>query len=378
MKLIHLADLHLGRHYETIELREDQKNVLSEILGLIRSEDPKPDAVLIAGDVYDRSLPPEWAVGLMNDFLLALSDICPVLVISGNHDSGERLSFLSDILSRQSIYIAGTVAQALKPVTIGDADFWLMPYLDPAEVNRCLGTSAHTMEEAVNAILDHREPGNGRYQVLVSHLFAAGNGIQPVESDSERNPVGGQYAVDVNVIKDFDYVALGHLHGAQKVGGLQHVRYAGSPLMYSFNEDKQKKSITVVELGEGEPVIRLLPLEAGRRMRRIRGTLEEILKTQPDDRTRKDFCCFELEETKILPDADQRLRSVYDNVKIRYMNLDVSEYTGVTPIDISEVERLDDMGLLELFFRKQFGQEMSDEERAMILPLVETIRKERD
>ena len=378
MKLIHLADLHLGRRYETIELEDDQRAVLAEITELIRREDPRPDAVMIAGDVYDRSVPPEWAVRLLNGFLNELSQICPVLVISGNHDSGERISFLSDVLSRQNIHMAGTAAQSLKPVTIGDTDFWLMPYLDPVEVNRCLGTSAHTMEQGVQALLAHREPGHARHQVLIGHFFAAGNGVAPEISDSERNPIGGEYAVDVNVIKDFDYVALGHLHGAQQVGGLRHVRYAGSPLMYSFSEERQSKSITVVELGEDEPVIRRLPLTAGRRMHTLQGTLEELLSRRPDPRVQADFYLFKLLDDHIIQNAESRLHNLYDNVKLNYVRLDMDKIIpggGKVP-GLNDIRGKDELQLLTDFFEKQLNEPLSGEDMQILAHMMEEIRKD--
>lgn len=367
MKILHLADLHIGKKYETVELLDDQREVLKEILDIIGEQ--KPDALVIAGDVYDRSVPPEQAMKLFDEFTDELADL-PVLVISGNHDSGIRVAQWSGKLAKQQIYLAGTYDGALKPVELGDTAFYLMPYLDPVEVRRVQGRDdLHTMEDAVRAVLETRVETDCRYKVLVAHLFAAPLGhVGDMErSDSEREPVGGLDNVDVALFDGFDYVALGHLHGPQRVGS-ERVRYAGSPLMYSFSESRQQKSVTLVTLEDGETRVELIPLHSGRKMRVKRGKLEELLLERPSEEERRDFILAELTDDEIREDAAQRLQSLYDHVQVRYIGIR-TETDENWSLDEGKLD--DPIRLFEDFFMQRNGKEMTDKQREVVIRLLE-------
>ena len=266
MKLIHLSDLHLGKRVNECSMLEDQQYILGEILRIIDSE--APDAVLIAGDVYDKSVPSAEAVTLLDDFLVQLaSRRVQTCLISGNHDSAERLSFGGRLMDAAGIHIAPVYDGSLTPLTLSDehgpVDIYLLPFLKPVQVRRFFpDEDIESYTDAMAAVLRAANVDTARRNVLVAHQFVAG----AVPCESEEFSVGGTDNVAVCVFDDFDYVALGHIHGPQKVGR-ETVRYCGTPLKYSFSEVSHKKSVTVVEMGEkGSVGIRTVPLVPRRDM----------------------------------------------------------------------------------------------------------------
>ena len=288
MKFFHLSDLHIGKQLHHYNLRGDQERILSEVISY--AEDIHPDAILIAGDIYDKSVPSGEAVSLFDDFLTRLSNIrpaIPVLIIAGNHDSAQRLDYASRLLGSHHIYISGkapeTEGEHLKKVALtdeyGEVYFYLLPFLKPGYVRGLHGGELpESYTDAVKMVLEREGIDFSRRNVLVSHQFYTGNGEMPETCDSELLSVGGIDNVDISVVKDFDYVALGHLHGAQRVG-MDHIRYCGTLLKYSVSEAGQEKSLHVVELGaKGEPVhIEKLPLHPLRDVRKLRGNLADII-----------------------------------------------------------------------------------------------------
>ena len=288
MKFFHLSDLHIGKQLHHYNLRGDQERILSEVISY--AEDIHPDALLIAGDIYDKSVPSGEAVSLFDDFLTRLSNIrpaIPVLIIAGNHDSAQRLDYASRLLGSHHIYISGkapeTEGEHLKKVALtdeyGEVYFYLLPFLKPGYVRGLHGGELpESYTDAVKMVLEREGIDFSRRNVLVSHQFYTGNGEMPETCDSELLSVGGIDNVDISVVKDFDYVALGHLHGAQRVG-MDHIRYCGTLLKYSVSEAGQEKSLHVVELGaKGEPVhIEKLPLHPLRDVRKLRGNLADII-----------------------------------------------------------------------------------------------------
>ena len=369
MKWLHLADLHLGKHHDTVDLLEDQRAVLEEILCLAKAE--KVDGALISGDVYDRSLPPAEAVTVLDDFLTRLRDVCPVFLISGNHDSGERLAFAGSLLRREGVYIAGGLEQGMPaPVLLGDTDVYMLPFATPAQARYALGREdLHTMEEAVRALLHSRKQGRGRHSILLAHLFVTAQGVQPERSDSEIVPVGGQESVDASVFDGFDYVALGHLHGPQRVGR-DTVRYAGSPLMYSFSEERQKKSVTVVEMDE-ETHVRLVPLHAGRKMRTLTGTLEALLHAPHGEQ--KDFVLARLTDATVQMEARSRLCEVYPNLlKVEY----VAAQGAGERMQTARVEERTPEELFADFYRDKTGQVLTEKQQHVVQTLLGAAQKE--
>ena len=281
MKFFHLADLHLGKVVHGFSMLADQRYVLEQVLQAAHQQ--RPAAVLLAGDLYDRRVPSGGAVALLNWFLTQLAEAhIPCLAIAGNHDSGVRIGFASKILEKQGLYLAGTATAELPHVRFTQdnvsADVWLLPFLRPAEGNMLL-PEAHiqSYDDAVRALLAEQTLDADVCNILVAHQFVTGAGVTPERSESEVVTVGGVDNVDCAAFAAFDYVALGHLHGPQPVGG--RCRYAGSPLPYSFSEANQDKSITVIQVDAAHTCsISTLPLTPLHPMRELRGPLEELVK----------------------------------------------------------------------------------------------------
>lgn len=284
MKFFHLADLHLGKSmhgYSMIEMG-DQPYWLEQLLK--KAEELKPDAILLSGDVYDRAVPSKEAVELFDEFLTKLAKMkIPILVIAGNHDSAQRLSFASKLLCHQKIYIAGEIQREVSCVTLEDAygpvHFWMVPYLFPAAVNAVLKREdLKDYDSAMRALLVEQNIDFTKRNVLLTHQFAACGGKKPQMGGSETT-VGGIGQIDTSALGNFDYVALGHIHSAQPMGKAS-IRYAGSPLRYHFSELGQKKGLTVVELKEkGDLQVTLETIKSLHGMAEIAGTMEEILQT---------------------------------------------------------------------------------------------------
>lgn len=290
MKLFHLSDLHIGKLLCGYILKENQERVLSQIVACAQEE--HPDAILICGDIYDKSAPSGEAYVMFDRFLEALSEIrprIPVFIIAGNHDSPERLSYASAFLEKHSIYLSVFPPvredEYLKKITLedeyGPVDFYLLPFLKPGYLRPLLPEgSAFSYEEAVRFLLSREKIDSGRRNVILSHQFYMAGQSEPETCDSEVAVAmaGGLDRIDISVLDAFDYAALGHLHGSQKVGRLS-ARYCGTPYKYSVSEEHHHKGVTVVELGKKgeEPQLRFLPLSGLQDVRRLRGTLEEVL-----------------------------------------------------------------------------------------------------
>ena len=321
MKLLHLADLHTGKMVNGFSMLEEQQRVFGQITGLVQSE--RPDAVIIAGDIYDRAVPGVEAVRLFDDFLTALAgqDVT-VMIIAGNHDSPERLSYASRLLHERRLHIYGAFDGTLRRITLndeyGEAHFWLLPFIRPALARNFFSEcEIETCAAAVAAVIESAGIDWNARNILVSHQFYTARGITPERSESEIDPVGGLDAVDASVISRFDYAALGHLHGAQEAGG-HYIRYAGSPLKYSFSECRQTKSAALVELKEkGSFTVNALPLVPIHNMREIKGSLEALLGDERNQRgNRDDYLRVILTDEEEIIDPMGKIRSVYPNVMV--------------------------------------------------------------
>lgn len=320
MKLLHIGDLHIGKRVNEFNLMEDQIYILNQIIDIAGKE--KPDAILIAGDVYDKSQPSAEAVVLLDNFLTKLTALSlPVFVISGNHDSPERLSFGNQLLLKNNLYIAGVFDGTLHTVTLqdeyGDVNIHLLPFIKPAMLRPYFEKTAETYDEAIRMVLSSASIDRTKRNVLVAHQFITNLGISPERSDSENISVGGLDQIDVSAFEDFDYIALGHLHGPQKIQR-DSVRYCGSPLKYSFSETHHKKSITKIELKQkGELSIELLRLSPLRDMREMKGPLKELLAVgREDNKNSNDFIHATLTDEETLFDPIGQLREVYPNLMI--------------------------------------------------------------
>ncbi|MDR1216978.1 MAG: exonuclease SbcCD subunit D [Oscillospiraceae bacterium] len=351
MKFLHFSDLHVGKSVNGFSMLGEQRHVFGQMIEYARTE--RPDAVVVAGDIYDRAVPGVEAVRVFDDFLTELSETgTAVLLISGNHDSPERLSYASRLLSDRRIFVYGTFDGALRRVTLpdefGDVNFWLLPFIKPLLARGLFGErEIASFGDAVAAALDAADIDYAERNVLVSHQFFTKRGVEPMRSESEFDPIGGLDAVDAGLIERFDYVALGHLHGAQTVGE-DRIRYAGSPLKYSFSEWRHKKSVSLVELGEkGVLSVTALALSPIHDMREIKGTLGAVLSEKALQYTdREDYLRVVLtDETEII-DPMGKLRSVYPNV----MALDFeNSRTYAQPSGEADPERLESLAPYDLF-----------------------------
>lgn len=374
MKFIHLSDLHLGKRVCEFSMLEDQQYILTEILQLIDQE--HPDGVLIAGDVYDKSVPSAEAVALLDDFLVRLSKRnLQIFVISGNHDSPERMAFGGRLMEQSGVHIAPVYSGKVEPLTLtdkfGPVNIYLLPFLKPAHVRRFFpGQETVTYTDALSTAIEAMKVDPAQRNMLVTHQFVTG----AARCDSEDISVGGSDNVDVSVFDVFDYVALGHLHGPQKIGR-ETVRYCGTPLKYSFSEVKQHKSVTVVELEEkGTLILRTLPLVPQRDMVELRGTYEELTFRGFYEGTSypNDYVHIILTDEDDIPDAANKLRIFYPYfMKLDYDNKRTR--TGVVLDAAEDPQRRSPLELLEEFYEKQNGQPMGEAQRALAQDLMEKI-----
>ena len=376
MKLIHLSDLHLGKRVNEFSMLEDQQYILTEILQIIDRE--KPDGVMIAGDVYDKSVPSAEAVALLDDFLVRLAkrDL-QVFLISGNHDSPERMAFGGRLMAQSGVHLAPVYDGKVSPITLtdeyGPVNLYLLPFLKPAHVRRCFPErEILTYTDALAAAIEAMGVDPAQRNVLVTHQFVTG----AARCDSEEISVGGTENVDVSVFGPFDYVALGHIHGPQQVGR-EAVRYCGTPLKYSFSEAKLQKSVTVVELGEkGAVSVRTVPLTPMRDLAELRGTYEELTFRGFYDGTSypRDYVHITLTDEEDIPDAVSKLRIIYPNLmKLDYDNKRTR--AGII-LEGAEDQQRSPLELLEEFYEKQNGQPMGEEQRAFAKSLMERIWEE--
>ena len=374
MKFLHLADLHLGKRVNGFSMLEDQAHILRQILAIL--DDEQPDGVLVAGDVYDKSVPSVEAVELLDGFLTELrARGVPVLLISGNHDSPERLAFGGRVMDSCGIHISPVYDGALAPVTLHDAfgpvHVWLLPFVKPAHVRRWFpDADIESYTDAVAEAVAHMDIDTAARNVLVTHQFVTGG----ARSGSEELSVGGTDNVDSGVFAPFDYVALGHLHGAQQIGR-PTIRYAGSPLKYSFSEASQHKSVTVVTLGEkGDVQVRTVALTPLRELREIRGSYDELTARSFYEHTtyRSDYLHLILTDEQDVFDAMSRLRTIYPYLMtLDYDNARTRAAGGMSVP--AETERRTPLELFEALYQRQNHRPMSGVQRAYIAQLMEQI-----
>jgi exonuclease SbcD len=376
MRFLHLSDLHIGKNVNGFLMLDEQRYAFEQITRYIDTE--RPDAVVIAGDVYDRTVPGIEAVRLFDDFLTELASMnVTVMIISGNHDSPERLNFASRLLSDKKVFICGAFDGKLRNVKItdkhGDVNFWLLPFIKPLSVRSLLDKETDSYGEALAAVLKNTEIKFSERNVLVSHQFFTKAGITPERSESEIDPIGGLDAIDTNIIEKFDYVALGHLHGAQRVGS-DNIRYAGSPVKYSFSERDQKKSVTLVELNKkGELNVTLLPITPIHDMREIKGEIDVLMSKEISSQgDKEDYIRAILTNEEEIIDPAGKLRTVYPNI----MSIDIRN--SKTDIDLSDVmadaEKVDKLSPYDLFsefFLDVNGSAMTEEQCNIIRQLMD-------
>ncbi len=394
MKFIHTADLHIGKSICEHSMLDEQRRILAKILELVDFE--KPDAVLVAGDVYDKPVPSADAVAVLDDFLVQLSKTgAKVFVLSGNHDSAERIAFGGRLMENRGVYMSPVYSGTFSPVTlkddVGETDVWMLPFVRPAMVRANLSTDEERAQvtdytSATRMAISQMAFTKGRRNVLLAHQFVTG----AERSDSEEN-VGGLDNVDASVFDSFDYVALGHIHKPQNVAkdasGVARVRYSGTPLKYSLSEKDHKKSVTVIELGKkagtrlADIAVREISLEPHHDVREIRGAYAELV--SPEYQRMQisgglkldDYVYIKLTDENDVPDAALKLRGVYPNL----MMLDYdNERTRNQKLGAcaDKVEQKTPMELFGEFFSDMTNRSLNEEEAEFVHGIVQKIWEE--
>lgn len=375
MKFIHLSDLHLGKRVYDFSMLEEQRHILAQIIRNI--DDFKPSALVIAGDIYDRPVPTAQALGIFDDFLVELAERnLQVFIISGNHDSSERLAFGSRLIEASGIYLAPTYAGKAEVHVLqdeyGPINIYMLPFLKPAEVRQFfVDEEINDYNSAMRVAIRAMDPDKSERNILVTHQFVTGG----QRCESEDMAVGGADNVDASVFDAFDYVALGHLHRPQHMGR-PTLRYCGSPLKYSFSEKDHEKSVTFVEMKEkGDISIKTAPLIPLRDMREIRGSYLDItLKENYENTNTDDYMRIVLTDEDEEPDAMLKLRMIYPNLmRLDYDNSRTK--AAGSPLEFEADEGKDALELLEEFFEAQNGAEMSSEQKEYSKQLFERIRE---
>ena len=379
MKFFHLSDLHIGKQLHLYSLKEEQKAVLNEIIQYAEKE--KPQAIVIAGDVYDKSVPSAEAVAVFDEFIRNLSELSlKIFVISGNHDSPERLEFAGSLLEKQGLYIVGLPpvkeTDRIKKVVLcdeeGEVCFWLLPFLKPSYVRGIFPEKENlSYTEAVKMLLEREEMDLSVRNVLVTHQFFTASGKEPFRSDSETVYVGGAGNVDVSAVQNFDYVAMGHIHKAQYVGE-ERFRYCGTPLKYSAGESGDTKTLTAVTLGKkGEGIkIETLPLQPMRDVQQLKGRFEELIRLGTED-----YVSLTLTDEKMPYQPREQLEKVFPNIlELKVENTRTKrEISGF----LKEAEQAEPCVLFENFYEEIHGISMTEEERQLVREILEKVQEDR-
>lgn len=410
MRFLHLADLHIGKRVNGFSMLEDQMYILNEILKLV--EEYQTDAVLIAGDVYDKALPSAQAVQVLDQFISKLVELGQQVFIScGNHDSAERLAFGGDVLKRAGVYVTPVFSKIPEPIVLrdkwGEIGFYMLPFLRPSMVRTVLERenvkTGHKEEEyqdgaelqeraeqqgradnqenaehqeiasyqdALSAVMSRMEPPKERRNVLLAHQFLTG----ALQDDSEEFMVGGVENVDYELFTGFDYVALGHIHRAQKVGK-DYIRYSGTPLKYSFSEASHKKSATLVEIEEkGKISIQELPLKPLRELRKLKGSYDELVSRENYVGTNtEDYLHITLTDEEEILDVMNKLRFIYPNMmKLEYDNTRTRTRQLIIPRE--KAVQKNPMDLFETFYEQQNNQKMTDAQRDFAQSILKQIQ----
>ena len=374
MKFIHLSDLHLGIRVNDFSMSEDQRYILDRILDIIDSE--APDGIIIAGDIYDKSMPPAEAVAMFDDFISSIADRkIKTFIISGNHDSAERIAFGSRIMNAGGIYLSPVYNGDIKPVVMedeyGSVNIYMLPFVRPSAVRAFYpDDDTDSYSSAVETAVKHMNADFSQRNIIITHQFVTG----AVRSDSEDISVGGTDNVSADIFADFDYTALGHIHKPQNIGS-ERIRYCGTPLKYSFSEAKQDKSVTVIELGKkGDTNVRTVGLIPLRDMTELKGSYEELMKKSFYEGTgyTEDYVHITLTDENDIPDAVSKLRLVYHRLmKMDYDNARTKKQSIIE--GMTSARETDPEKLFGEFFESQNNVPMNDEQAAFVSGIIKDI-----
>ena len=374
MIFIHLSDLHLGKRVNEFSMLEDQEYILTKIINII--DDQKPDGVIIAGDVYDKSVPSAEAVELFDDFLVKLSTRnLKVFVISGNHDSSERIAFVGRLMDKSGIYMSPVYDGKIEPITVadnfGDVNIYMLPFVKPANVRRFYPESEiSSYTDAIKTIVDDMSIDESKRNILITHQFVTGAS----RTESEDISVGGTDNVDASVFGKFDYVALGHIHRSQKCTS-EYIRYSGTPLKYSFSEANDKKEVVILDIKDkGTIELSFVPLVPKRDMVEIKGKYDELTLKSFYENTSyiEDYMHITLTDEDDIPDVLTKLRVIYKNImKLDYDNQRTRHSVEINGAD--NVERKSPFEHFGEFYEIQNGQALSEEQSEFMTEIIEQI-----
>lgn len=381
MKVMHLADLHLGKIVLEQSMIEDQKYILDQIIDIIQEK--QIDVVLIAGDVYDKGIPSIEAVHLFSDFLTRLYRLrIKVFVISGNHDSKERLSFGNVLFIDNGVYIESIFKGKLEFVSLkdeyGDFNIYMLPFVKPADVRGFYpDCKIESYDDAVRCIIEDTKVNDKVRNIIMVHQFVTASGVDIIRSDSEAISLGGIDNIDVSLFEQFDYVAMGHIHGAQKLIR-DTVRYAGSPLKYSFSEVHQRKSVPIIEFKEkGNISIELVDLNPIRDMRVIRGPLERLLDHDiVQEGNVNDYVSAIITDEDYVMDAIGKLRRVYPNLlRLEYQNTRTMKHTTENDNKFHDIEKKSELDLFSEFYQKQNHIELDSDKQKILMKIIHDVKE---
>ena len=374
MKIMHLSDLHLGKRVNEFSMLEDQIYILNEIINII--DEQKPKVIILAGDIYDKPIPPAEAVEIFDDFLYKLSKRnLYVFIISGNHDSAERIAFGSRLFDKSGIYLSPVYNGKISPICIDDkygkVNFYMLPFIKPVHVRRFFpDAEIYTYTDALSTVISDMHIDTAQKNILITHQFVTGSS----RTESEDVSVGGSDNVDSDIFKDFDYVALGHIHRSQCCDS-EYIRYCGTPLKYSFSESKDIKSITMLDIKEkGNIKLDFIPLTPLRDMVEIKGSYNELMLKSFYENTSltDDYVHITLTDEEDIPDVITKLRVVYKNImKIDYDNQRTKKSSEINPIN--DMDSKSPLELFDTFYELQNGKHLSDTQRVFLKNIIEEI-----
>ncbi len=383
MKILHLADLHFGKILQEQSLIEDQEYILKEIINIIKEKEIK--ALLISGDIYDRSVPPTEAVNLLDNFLkILIKDLkIKVFIISGNHDSKDRLGFGNKIFEDEGLYIESKYNGRLKKVRLedeyGPLNIYMLPFIKPVEVKKFFEDDLeNNYDLAINKIIEKEEIDKSERNIIMVHQFVTAGNVKPERTESEVLSLGGIENVDVSNFKSFDYVAIGHVHRPQKIGR-DTARYAGTILKYSFSEINHNKSIPIIDIKEkGNITINLLPLKPLRDMREIKGPIEELIKEENyKEGNLEDYIKAIITNEEPVYDAIGKIKKIYPNtLKLEIQNSKTINSNTEQNINLEEVKKKSELELFSDFYKLQNNLELNEEQKEIVKNIISEVKHE--
>lgn len=383
MKILHLADLHLGKILQEQSLIEDQEYILKEIINIIKEKEIK--ALLISGDIYDRSVPPTEAVNLLDNFLkILIKDLkIKVFIISGNHDSKDRLGFGNKIFEDEGLYIESKYNGRLKKVRLedeyGPLNIYMLPFIKPVEVKKFFEDDLeNNYDLAINKIIEKEEIDKSERNIIMVHQFVTAGNVKPERTESEVLSLGGIENVDVSNFKSFDYVAIGHVHRPQKIGR-DTARYAGTILKYSFSEINHNKSIPIIDIKEkGNITINLLPLKPLRDMREIKGPIEELIKEENyKEGNLEDYIKAIITNEEPVYDAIGKIKKIYPNtLKLEIQNSKTINKNEEQNINLEELKKKSELELFSDFYKLQNNLDLNEKQKEIVKNIISEVKHE--